>query len=253
MAASSFRPAGFLDRGERTLAKLILTLNGTVINQHCIDKPCVSIGRGVTNDIVIDDPLLSREHARIVSVGEDQIVEDLKSSNGTKVNGSPLVRQILQHCDVIELGSHHLRYMCARVAADVELERTMLIKALPRHRELAEGAPVVSVPVVRAARGRLPEGSVKVQAGSDQHALGESVRLDRVVSTFGIPGEQLIVIARRPQGYFVTHVEGAQGTRVNRKAIGSAPCALCDGDLIEAAAWRLEFRLDPLVSGAGVD
>lgn len=229
------------------MAKLILTLNGSVINQYFIDKACVSIGRDASNDIAIDDPLLSREHARVLSVGKDQIVEDLKSSNGTLINGTPLVRQILQHSDVIELGSHHLRYMSARVAADVELERTMLINALPRNRELAGDAPVVAVPAARAGRLRLPNGSVRMLAGPGPRAIGESVRLDRVVTIFGIPGEQLIVIARRPQGYFLTHVEGAEQTRVNRTPIGAAPRCLCDGDVIEAAACRLEFALDPPV------
>ena len=227
------------------MAKLILTLNSKVLNQYFIDKPCLTIGRGPDNDIVINDPLLSREHARIVTVGKDQIAEDLQSSNGTLLNGSPLTRQILQHSDVIELGSYHLRYMSSGVAADVELERTMLIKVLPRHRAPAENAPVVSVPVARTARARLPEGCIKVLAGSGQHNAGESVRLDRVVVTFGIPGEQLIVIARRPQGFFLTHVEGARLPLLNQQSIGREPQALRDGDLIEAAGYRLEFRLEP--------
>lgn len=227
------------------MAKLILTLNGTILNQFFIDKASIGIGRGADNDIVINDPLLSRAHARIVTVGQDQIVEDLQSSNGTRVNGSTLQRQILQHGDVIELGSHHLRYMSSRLTADVELERTMLIKGLPRRDEAAPDAPVVSVPVARAPRARLPEGSVKVLAGPGPHAVGESIRLDRVVVTFGVPGEQLVVIARRPQGYFLTHVEGARLPLVNHKAIGEAAHALCDGDLIDAAGYRLEFRLDP--------
>ena len=226
------------------MAKLILTLNGAIVNQFFIDKICIGIGRGADNDIVINDPLLSREHARIVTVGQDQIVEDLQSSNGTRVNGSTLQRQILQHGDVIDLGSHQLRYMSSRLTADVELERTMLIKGLPRRAAPAD-APVVSVPVVRAPRARLPEGCVKVLAGPGPHAIGESLRLDRVVATFGVPGEQLVVIARRPQGYFLTHVEGARLPLINHKAIGEAAHALGDGDLIEAAGYRLEFRLDP--------
>ena len=55
------------------MAKLILTLNSKVLNQYFVDKPCLTIGRGPDNDIVINDPLLSREHARIVTVGKDQI------------------------------------------------------------------------------------------------------------------------------------------------------------------------------------
>lgn len=227
------------------MAKLVLSLNGTVLQQRFIDKACISIGRDAGNDIVIDDPLLSREHAQIVTVGEDQILEDRQSNNGTLVNGSPVDRQILQHRDVIELGSHHLCYLSARVAGDADLERTMLIAALPGKGHAADGAPVVAVPTARTSKVRFPEGSVKVLAGSGQHAVGESVRLDRVVVTFGTPGEQLVVITRRPQGYFLTHVEGPQHPRVNRRPIASAPHALNDGDQIDAAGYRLEFRLAP--------
>lgn len=228
------------------MAKLVLSLNGTVLNQYFIDKARISIGRDACNDVVIDDPRLSREHASIVTVGEDQIVEDLQSSNGTLVNGSPLVRQILQHRDVIELGAHHLRYLSSRVAGDADLERTMLIAALPRSAVPADSAPLIDVPAVRAAKSWFPEGSIKVLAGSGQHAVGESVRLDRVVATFGIPGEQLVVITRRPAGYFLTHVEGARHPRVNQQSIGTAAYALHDGDVIEAAGYQLEFRLVPL-------
>lgn len=226
------------------MAKLVLSLNGTVLQQRFIDLPCISIGRDADNDIAINDPLLSRKHARIISIGEDHIIEDLHSANGTQINGSPLVRQILQHRDVIELGAHHLRYLSSRVATDADLERTMLIAALPRHGESRQDAPIVAVPAARAAKSLLPEGSVKVLAGSGQHSAGENVCLDRVVATFGVPGEQLIVITRRPQGYFLTHVEGSQPPRVNRQTIGCAPTALRHGDLIEAAGYRLEFRLE---------
>ncbi|MDP3540290.1 MAG: FHA domain-containing protein [Azonexus sp.] len=226
------------------MAKLVLSLNGTVIDQRFIDKPCLSIGRDAGGDIVINDPLLSREHARIVSVGEDHIVEDLKSSNGTLVNGLPLARQILQHRDVIHLGGHHLCYVNTRMAGEVDLERTMLIKAMPRHAAPAADAPVVAVPAMRAPKARLPEGCIKVLAGAGCHAVGENVRLERVVTTFGVPGEQLVVIARRPSGFFLTHVEGGKLPRVNRHAIDSGPHALSDGDEIEAAGYRLEFRLD---------
>jgi len=225
------------------LAKLVLSLNGTVLQQRFVDQACISIGRDAGNDIVIEDPLLSRQHARIVSVGEDQIVEDLQSSNGTLVNGSPVSRQILQHRDVIELGRHHLRYLSSRVASDVDFERTMLIKALPRDGGPAEGGPVLGVQAVRTARTRLPEGCVKVLAGLGQYAVGDSVPLDRVVATFGIPGEQLFVITRRPPSYFLTHVEGPRPPRVNQQAIGGEARALHDGDLIEGAGYRLEFRL----------
>jgi pSer/pThr/pTyr-binding forkhead associated (FHA) protein len=228
------------------MAKLVLTLEGKVINHYFIDKPCLTIGRGAGNDIVINDPLLSREHARIVSIGEDEIVEDLQSSNGTRINGSPLVRQILQHRDIIELGNHQLRYMSSRIASDVDFERTMMIQTLPRQAEAGGDAPIFDVPVARSAKTRFQEGSVTVLAGSRPYTTDQIVRLDRVVTTFGVPGEQLVVLTRRPQGVFLTHVEGSRFPRVNRQSVGETPHLLRDGDLIEAAGYQLKFKLKPL-------
>ena len=54
---------------------------------------------------------------------------------------------------------------------------------------------------------------------------------------------QVAVLTRRPQGYFITHVEGAQHPTVNGQAIGSAPHALKDHDLVEIAGIKMEFFL----------
>jgi len=223
------------------LAKLILSLNGNVLNQYFVDKPVITIGRDTSNDIVVNDALLSREHARIVSVGEDHIVEDLQSSNGTLVNGSPQTRKILHHRDVIGLGNHSLSYQNTRMASDVDLERTMLFKALPR-----DGMPIhdalAAKPAIRSTKTWQPDAGVKVLAvDAGPHEVGTEVRMDRVVTTFGMPGEQLIVITRRPQGYFLTHVEGAKLPLVNQRAITAEAHALQHGDQIEAAGYKLEF------------
>ena len=73
---------------------------------------------------------------------------------------------------------------------------------------------------------------------------GETIELDRVVATFGRPGDQLAVIARRPHGYFITHVEGRRLPRVNRRSVGKNARALHHGDVIEVADQKLEFLLD---------
>lgn len=225
------------------MAKLVLSLNGTLLNQYFIDRTNLSIGRDKTNDIVVSDPLLSREHARIVCFGEDHIIEDLGSSNGTRINGQLLMRQILHHRDIVELGNHRLCYLNSRMAADIDMERTMLIKALPADGQPAWDAPAFAVPALRAAKTTTPEGWIKVLTGQGKHASGQEVRLDRVVTTFGIPGQRLVVIARRPQGFFLTHVEGKELPRINQQPINREAHTLSDGDRIEAAGCRLEFHL----------
>jgi len=230
------------------LAKLVLSLSGNVLNQYFTDKPVLCIGRDSANDIAINDALLSREHARITTVGEDHIIEDLQSSNGTLVNGAPVTRKILHHRDVIGLGSHTLRYLNTRMASDVDLERTMLIKPLAREGMAGKDNPTAAArPAIRSAKSWQPEASVKVLAAkAGEYSLGVTVRLDRVVTTFGTPGEQLAVITRRPQGYFLTHVEGSQPPRINRQAIGTEAHPLRHGDEIETSGYKLAFQVDGL-------
>ncbi len=70
-----------------------------------LDKETLSIGRGPSNRLVINDPLLSRRHCRIsVEFGEIELA-DLSSLNGTFVNGVPVKKRRLVHGDRIRLGN----------------------------------------------------------------------------------------------------------------------------------------------------
>ena len=226
------------------MAKLVLSSGGTVIQQYFVDKERISIGRDTQNQVVIDDPAVSREHATITTIGNDQILEDLKSSNGTVVNGARIARHILQHGDVVELGPYTLRYLNPKLSADISLERTMLIEPLEGSGQTKESgmAPEsLSGTGTRAANVNLPKGSVKILYGPNAHKV---MKLNRVVATFGKEGEQLAVITRRPMGYFITHVVGARFPRVNNATIGKEPRALKSNDVIEVAGETLEFLLD---------
>ena len=228
------------------MAKLVLSSGGSIVHQCFLDQERVNIGREPHNQVVIDDPAVEAEHAVIVPVGNDHILEDLRSAHGTFLNGARVFKHILQHGDVVQFGAFHLRYLNPRVSADRDLERTMLITGLAR---FAAGEPGESgpgpdnsrIPSPRAAGLRFPKGRVRVIAGS---RAGETIELDRVVATFGRPGRQLAVIARRPHGYFITHVEGRRLPRVNRRSVGKDARALHHGDVIEVADQKFEFLLD---------
>ena len=55
-----------------------------------LDKPEVIVGRDLNNDIVINDPEVSRRHARFFIQGNSYVLEDLGSTNGTFINGQRL-------------------------------------------------------------------------------------------------------------------------------------------------------------------
>jgi len=52
-----------------------------------LNKPIITLGREANNDIVIEDPQVSRHHARLTQQGTGYAVEDLGSTNGTFING----------------------------------------------------------------------------------------------------------------------------------------------------------------------
>lgn len=68
------------------------------------------IGRGGRSDIRIKHPGISAEHALVLSRDGIATLEDLKSTNGTRVNGRRIDKHTLRHGDQIEIGRERLMY-----------------------------------------------------------------------------------------------------------------------------------------------
>jgi len=117
------------------MAKLILSLEGSVIREIPLDKERITIGRRPQNDIQIENLAVSGEHACIVTILNDSFLEDLGSTNGTLVNGNPIKKHILQNSDVIEIGKYKMKYVIEVAAAGHgapdDFERTMVMKSQP--------------------------------------------------------------------------------------------------------------------------
>jgi hypothetical protein len=108
-----------------------------------VDSPCIrvadtgetiplrgdvtTIGRGVGVDVRLDDPSVSRLHAEIVCRGPYYFVADLGlSRNGTRVNGRPVARRVLDDGDVLSFGTARCRVEGLpheELTADAELRR----------------------------------------------------------------------------------------------------------------------------------
>ncbi len=69
------------------------------------------IGRGEDNDIVVDDLSVSRQHAVMRLSGGRFEIRDLKSANGTFVNGRRIDRAVLDDGDLVEIGRHDFRFV----------------------------------------------------------------------------------------------------------------------------------------------
>jgi hypothetical protein len=91
-------------------ASLILVQGGQPIRTWPLGSAEISIGRAEQSDIPLSDPGVSRNHARVVREGDDFIVEDLRSTNGTEVNGQPIRRRRLANGDMLKLASSTLQF-----------------------------------------------------------------------------------------------------------------------------------------------
>ncbi len=265
------------------MAKLILSVDGTVLKEITLNKERTTLGRKPHNDIQVDNLAVSGEHAAIITILNDSFIEDLNSTNGTLVNGKPIKKHFLQNNDVIEIGKHKLKYFNdAPVAAgSADFEKTMIIRkpapaaapaappvsadtqtnmkpltpppapaaapaaaAAPAPAAAAPAAPAAPKPAAPAHDPAGPARDSAIQVLSGA-AAGRTLDLTKNLTTIGKPGVQVAVITRRPTGFFITHVEGTTFPTINGVPLGAQAQQLNDHDLIEIAGVKMEFFYKP--------
>jgi hypothetical protein len=87
---------------------LLATPSGTHVIP--LESTLLTIGRGLNNDIILEDTRVSRHHAQLRYRGRRFWVADLGSTNGTYVNGEQVEEQALRDGDVISLGGLELTF-----------------------------------------------------------------------------------------------------------------------------------------------
>ena len=256
------------------MAKLILSMETTMLKEIPLIKERTTIGRKPHNDIQIDNLAISGEHAVVITILNESFLEDLGSTNGTFVNGQSVKKHFLKNGDTIELGKYRLKYVSElpQQTSNADFEKTMILRpgAAPKAAPEPAAAPAATAPVAvpeappaaaapaaphtstspgmaplpqsaaAPAAAALPLGAIQILSGGN---AGKEMELTKTLTTLGKPGVQVAVIARRPHGYFITHVEGANFPAVNGKTLDSQAHQLADHDVIELAGIKMEFFL----------
>ena len=247
------------------MAKIILSMEGLTLKEIPLSKERITIGRKAHNDIQIDNLAISGEHAVIVTILYDSFLEDMGSTNGTVVNGQSVKKHFLQNGDVIELGKYRLKYIneVPQQTSAADFEKTMILRPDMLKKSVEQmqspalsdsqvgmksatsdspapmfqpSPPPAASPVPQAPS--LPLGAIQILSGGN---AGREMELPKNLTTLGRPGIQVAVIARRPHGYFISHVEGAQFPIVNGKTLDTQAHSLKDHDIIELSGIKMEF------------
>ena len=91
-------------------AKLTFETGPFASREVGIPGESATVGRAPDNDIIIGDPATSGRHCRIEVRAGAYWISDLGSTNGTLVNGEPIIDKQLEHGDVISIGQNTIRF-----------------------------------------------------------------------------------------------------------------------------------------------
>ncbi len=152
---------------EATLAEssLSMTLSDTSVTRLVVNtaeetwevpftQEAISVGRHPDNDIVLDHPKVSRNHARFERSGDRFLVKDLQSRNGTWLGSKRIEELVLNSSDTIRIGDSQLVFK-----GGFEPEELTIVETL-RSRKKTGRRPVVFVPGLMGSE--LWQGSEKI-------------------------------------------------------------------------------------------
>jgi pSer/pThr/pTyr-binding forkhead associated (FHA) protein len=225
----------------------------------------VTVGRLPDNTVVIDNPAVSAHHARIFSEGDDIIIEDLESTNGTYVNEQHVYRHRLQHGDVVLIGKHKLVFdevadaepsaaepvmsgLGDTVYLDTKRHRAMLA-TLREKRADADRAAGARPMVASVVTSRAIVGVLRVVDGPMTY---EEYNLEAHTSLIGKSKTSLVrlrgwfkpdvavAIARSGDDYVATQLGGK--TLINSRPL-TGRHHLKDGDVLYVSGMVLQFAL----------
>jgi len=213
------------------------------------------VGRGRGVDILLDSPVVSREHAELIRTGDSYLINNLAGKNGVFVNGQWIETLELADGDLVEIGKFTLKF------EEVTSEETMVGGDEDPFGVPHAGRPVVGRHDVETVAWGLDEMAEVREAMAiakqphleERAADGQTLHgLDRPKTTVGKAPDCHIriesgwrapkisaVIFRDPGGRF--SVEPVKGdVKVNGTTI-SRETALASGDFVEVAGTRFKY------------
>ena len=215
-------------------AKLLVKLHGQGSRSIDLTADSFTIGRKVDNDLPIDDHTVSSHHAKIVRVQSVYFVEDMKSTNGTSVNGKFVERAQLHDADVITIGKHRMIFqdntpsLTASASVSADLDQTMAISGKP-------ATPITATLVITSGKTDRLEYQLTKTANLIGSQEGAAIRL-----TGWFAPKAAALISSRGTGFTISPSQGGKRLLVNGREV-SAPQPLKDGDMIEVAGVSMTF------------
>jgi pSer/pThr/pTyr-binding forkhead associated (FHA) protein len=220
--------------------KLILTLPGGQQQEFALSKPSVTLGRAMTNDIVLPDTRVSRNHARVDCGPDGCTIVDLNSANGVRFNGTRVTTAPLAPGDTLSLGESQLRYESA--GANFEPELTVINS--PSELEATLAQMTLSVALNDTTQPRLvvktPDKTWEVSLeGKDALTIGRHTSNDLVLDVERVSRRHARLERRGPR-WVLTDLGSTNGVWLGSQRIDSH--TLADGDGFQIGRVQFLFK-----------
>jgi pSer/pThr/pTyr-binding forkhead associated (FHA) protein len=202
------------------MIEVVIDKPGTPQQRHRLGGGIYGLGRNVSNEIVLDDQEVSRHHARLLVEGEQVVIEDLDSGNGTFIGGLAVRDAPLGIGDVVEIVPFVLRVEQAEDETEEAPEE-------PCYLDCIDG----------------PVSGQRFELVGDALSTGRSDDQDIPIKDPGASRSHALFI-KRPSGWTVRDNNSANGLMVNGQRLREAP--LQSGDEIQLGNTVLRF-IDPNV------
>lgn len=219
------------------MSKLTLSFKGRVLRVFPLPQGATLIGSDPACPVHIDSLAVEPKHARIEVHGQDAILFDMDSKEGTFVNQDKISEHKLKDNDNIRVGKHTLQYSYEEVSQLDANESSTSIDIHPVMEHLAEQ----HTETASQDAANHKQGWLQILNGQN---LGKTLSLNRSMTNLGKPGVATAVITRRHDGYFISHLEGKKTPLVGDNPIGEHSVKLEDGDTITIGNIKMQFYLE---------
>lgn len=193
------------------MAKLTVYFKNSVIHSFPleIDKP-VHIGRDETNDLVIDSNAFAPAHAAVVIRNGKCVIKQLNDDYPLIINGEKIKMAYLQHGDTISIGEHDIVYsgngLNSTAAKQAFASRKILRNSYISH--------IANYQVISGVN------------------IGKIFHLKSPMMMLGEPGQGLVAITKRKEGYFASILENADPITINNVPLGNRTLLVNHNDVL---------------------
>lgn len=199
------------------MSKLTLSFKGKMLKIFQVSEGEMVIGSDPSSQLHIDSLAVQPRHATITTTNDVSVLRSLGSPDETLVNGVKTKEHILKDNDHIHIGKHSLQFSFFPTASQATEDNFK-----------------------PASKTTLKSAWLQILSGNN---VGKTISLKNNMTNLGKAGVQTAVIARRGDGYFITHLEGEHTPKVDGVPIGEESRQLKDGNVIQLGNVKMQFTL----------